>query len=365
MIARLPGARAGQSSGMVAHRPFVGLGYWACQLAGWGLIVVLDLTLAVGSPPTLFPSFLMLALSTGLTGILVSHAWHATLKANQWLGRRGLKSLVSIGAGICLASVLQLLCVFCYFHLFLPDQVATGYGWIPSSLLIWLIVFSGWTFIYAAVMAYRRARQLEFDKFQLQLSVKDADLRALQAQVNPHFFFNSLNSIRALIFEDQTAAADMVDRLAEMMRRSLTSQETATIPLEAEIAAVSNYLAIEKVRFEDRLQISIDVEAGIGATRIPPMALQTLVENAIKYGVERATQACQVTVTAARIDEGVAVEVLNQGQLRKLPGSTNIGLHNTAQRLQLLFGNAASVALTERDGWVRARLVLPDAEAAA
>jgi hypothetical protein len=325
--------------------------------------VGLDLTLALGSPPAVFRSFVLLGLATGLTGILVSHGWHAILKANKWLGRSGLKAFVPIAAGIGLTSVLQLLCVFCYFHLFLPDQVATGYGWIPSSLLIWLIVFSGWTFLYAAVIAYRRARQLEFDKLQLQLLVKDADLRALQAQVNPHFFFNSLNSIRALIFEDQTAAADMVDRLAEMMRRSLTSQEAVTIPLEAEIAAVSNYLSIEKVRFEERLQISIEMEAGIGATKIPPMALQTLVENAIKHGVERATQQCAVRVIASRIQEGIAVEVLNQGELRKLPGSTKIGLHNTAQRLQLLFGHAASVALTERDGWVSARLLLPDAAA--
>jgi hypothetical protein len=347
----------------VPRRPLVAAGYWACQLAGWGLIVILDLTLALGSPPAIFGSFLLLGISTGLSGILVSHGWHAILKANRWLGQTGLTAFLSIGSGIGLASVLQLVCVYCYFNLFLPDLVATGYGWIPSSLLIWLIVFSAWTFLYAAVMAYRRARQLELDKLQLQLLVKDADLRALQAQINPHFFFNSLNSIRALIFEDQAAAANMVDRLAEMMRRSLTSQDKATVPLEAEIAAVSNYLAIEKVRFEDRLQISIEIEAGVGATRIPAMALQTLVENAIKYGVEETTQACTVTVKAARIDEGVAIEVLNQGQLRELPGSTRIGLHNTAQRLQLLFGNAASVALTESDGWVSARILLPDAAA--
>jgi LytS/YehU family sensor histidine kinase len=228
-------------------------------------------------------------------------------------------------------------------------------------MMFWVAMFFAWTVCYMAALSVRRARRAEATSLRLELQAKEVELRALQAQVNPHFFFNSLNSMRALIYEDPESAAQMVDQLAGLMRYALQSGELETVPLEAELEAVRCYLAIEKIRFEERLRARIDVEPGLGQVRIPPMALQTLVENAVKYGVELSPTGSDIHISA-RSDAGVArIDVANVGAIRVSADSTRVGLVNTRKRLELALGNDASLAVSESGGWVRATLHLPSA----
>src|SRR5438045_2424481 len=110
---------------------------------------------------------------------------------------------------------------------------------------------------------------LEAEALRLEVLAKDAELRALQAQVNPHFFFNSLNSVRALLYQDRESAATMIDQLATLMRYTLVSSYNDCVPLAEELAAVRAYLAIEKIRFEERLQFEIDISQGMEAITVP------------------------------------------------------------------------------------------------
>jgi LytS/YehU family sensor histidine kinase len=298
------------------------------------------------------------------SGLGLSHAWRLFLRRRGWIDRHGALPAVRIGAGLAVCSVFQVGFVLLGDLLFRHGALLTDpVGEVVANLLIlfvlWAAVFLVWTLAYAVVLSRRRALRFELEKLELEVSAKDAELRALQSQVNPHFFFNSLNSIRALIYEDANAAAQAVGQLAGLMRYSLRAGHAPTVRLADELAAVNAYLAMEKYRFEERLQALVETEPGLDEVAMPPMALQTLVENAVKHGVEHAPGPCQLRIAASRAGGDVLLTVANQGQLGAASASTRLGLVNTSKRLALLFGPRASCTLDEQDGWVTARVVLP------
>nr|WP_229256129.1 histidine kinase [Duganella fentianensis] len=268
-------------------------------------------------------------------------------------------------AGVAVLTLVQtalLLCtdlVFNHGAIFQDSRADIAFN-LFILLLLWFVLFSIWTLCYAVALARRRASRFELEKLQLGVSVKDAELRALQAQINPHFFFNCLNSIRALAYQDADACARAINALASMMRHNLQTHHTALVPLAEELQAVQAYLAMEQLRFDERLVFSVQIEDGVGSTRLPPLVLQTLVENAIRYGVERSSGPCQITLQAQRRAGTVEICVANQGQLAEHSPSTRLGLANARQRLALQCGPGASCTLTAADGWVYATIVLPE-----
>jgi LytS/YehU family sensor histidine kinase len=213
------------------------------------------------------------------------------------------------------------------------------------------------------VLSRRRALRFEMEKLELEVSVKDAELRALQAQINPHFFFNSLNSIRALIYQDADAAARAVGQLAGMMRHTLQAGQANTVRLADELAAVDAYLGMEKLRFEERLQLTLDIAPGLDEVAMPPMILQTLVENAVKHGLERSMGPCRISIGARRTASAVLISVSNDGELAEASASTRLGLANASKRLALLFGPAATCTLSAQNGAVVATIALPQVPA--
>ena len=251
--------------------------YWTFQLAGWGALTLFN---SVYGGSSQLRIVVTISCWGSLGGLLLSHLWHGVLRRRGWTanGLRWKRILPSLA----LLAAIQTASVTAAFHVMYPPDVLRGLAWLPGALLFWFGVFLTWTVFYFTALSLRRAAHLEAETLRLQLHGREAELRALQAQVNPHFFFNSLNSVRALIFEDREAAAQMIDQLANLMRHALQSSQHATVPLAAELDAVRAYLAIEQIRFEERLRVSFDITPGIDHVRVPPMALQTLVENAVK-----------------------------------------------------------------------------------
>jgi hypothetical protein len=327
--------------------------YWPLQCCGWGMIALFNLSMGIthGS----LALYAVCAVG-GIAGVLLSHAWRRLLKH-----RAPRPHLMLLAVGILLLACLHTFLVYLGFLLFRPFGMVEGYAWLPYSVLFWAGAHLAWTVCYFAALSMRRARRAEAEALRLELHAKDVELRALQAQVNPHFFFNSLNSVRALIYEEPDAASRMIDQLAGLMRYALQSGQAETVPLLAELEAVHCYLAIEKIRFEERLRVKVDVAAGLEQVMIPPMSLQTLVENAVKYGVELSPTGSDICIRAWRDGPATLIEIANQGAIRRFAGSTQVGLANTRKRLALSLGDAASLELTERDGWVRATLQLPEA----
>ena len=334
--------------------------YWTFQLAGWGALTLFN---SVYGGSSQLRIVVTIACWGSLGGLLLSHLWHAVLRRRGWAanGLRWKRILPSLA----LLAAIQTASVTTAFHVMYPTDVLRGLAWLPGALLFWFGVFLTWTVFYFTALSLRRAAHLEAETLRLQLLGRDAELRALQAQVNPHFFFNSLNSVRALIFEDREAAAHMIDQLAKLMRHALQSSQHATVPLSAELDAVRAYLVIEQCRFEDRLRVRFAIEISardLDHVRVPPMALQTLVENAVKYGMETSADGSDIRITALRGAgmDALRIEVANTGELRSASGSTGIGLRNARQRLQLACGEHASLELRQQAGWVYATIHLPE-----
>jgi Putative regulator of cell autolysis len=224
-------------------------------------------------------------------------------------------------------------------------------------------IFMGlWLAIYFGVHAFWNYRQAEIDRWRLQARAETARLEALKLQLNPHFFFNSLASVRSLISEAPTRARKMVGRLARLLRRTLQASGQKTVPLEEELSTTRTYLQLEKVRFEDRLDWTIDAGEAALQRQVPYMLVQTLAENAVKHGIgqRRAGGTIRVEASIGETpveDEPVEDEeaplclrVTNPGELSEEAGAergSGTGLENARERLRLLFGEEASLTLAQ------------------
>lgn len=227
---------------------------------------------------------------------------------------------------------------------------------VGFRLPIYLAVVS----IAHALLFYRRAQARERRSLELEASLAKARLDALAMQLQPHFLFNSLNAIAALVHKDPEAADEMLGALSDFLRMTLESSGEPELPLRRELEFIERYLAIEKVRFGDRLRFTIDVEPGTLEARVPALVLQPLVENAVRHGIEARPGEGLITISAARSDSRLLLKVTDNGAgLRNAPGSGGgIGLTNTRSRLRELYGDAATLEL-RNEGGVSVLLSLP------
>jgi len=206
------------------------------------------------------------------------------------------------------------------------------------------------TQLHAHEIAQERTRKL----------AAEARLRSLEARLHPHFFFNTLNSISALITVDPPRAERLVGRLATLLRSSLDTTSQALIPLGQELAMVEDYVGIETVRFGDKLQGHLDVPAALHAARVPPLSIQSLVENAVKHGVTPQRGGGEVRVTARADDGRLHIEVSDSGPGFDLAAITpGHGLDNLVERLEALFGAQARLNVLRRGGCCVVEMVLP------
>jgi two-component system, LytTR family, sensor histidine kinase AlgZ len=185
-------------------------------------------------------------------------------------------------------------------------------------------------------------------------------LRSLESWIHPHFLFNTLNSISALIAIDPARAEQIVGRLATLLRVSLDSSANSLIPLHREIAMVESYLDIERVRLGEKLRARIEVPVDLRETMVPPMSVQSLVENAVKHGITPQSDGGEVLVTARADAECVRIDVADTGPGFELAGlCAGHGLDKLVQRLDALFGDRASLNVFRRDAYSVVEIVLP------
>ena len=195
-----------------------------------------------------------------------------------------------------------------------------------------------------------------------EAAVKDFELKTLKAQLNPHFMFNAMNSIRALIEEDPQNAKDAITKLSNLMRYTLRIERTETVPLSDELKTIQDYLDLEKIRFEERLNYKIQSTLDADRIEIPPMMVQTLVENGIKHGISKITEGGNVYVNAKVVDANLVIEIKNSGKFdeQALKSSHGFGVSNTKHRLALFYGENASLILSnENNNTVLAKLKIP------
>jgi len=199
--------------------------------------------------------------------------------------------------------------------------------------------------VHYAVQAIEDSAELARRDLQLQIAAREAELRALRAQVDPHFLFNSLNAVSGLIGSNPELAREMVQRLADFLRTSLTLGRVPWIALERELALVSSYLEIERVRFGSRLNVRMDMEDGLAQVQVPPLLLQPLVENAVRHGIATCLEGGTIHVFAQQRGDVVWLTVTNPRDGESSRRGTGFGLDIVRRRLSGAFGTRGAVAV--------------------
>jgi len=221
------------------------------------------------------------------------------------------------------------------------------------------IYFLIWTVFYVAIKGLVKLNASRERQLELESSLKESKLNTLKGQINPHFMFNSLNNIRGLMLEDVNKSRDMLTRLSETLRYSLAKNDVNSIALEDELEMVDNYVEISKIQLEDRLQFKADIDQESLNTQIPPMIIQMLIENAIKHGIANLKKGGTVELITKIEQEKLHITVSNSGTLKQTVNTTQLGLENIKQRLQLLYGKLASFDLFEENNQVVASIKIP------
>jgi hypothetical protein len=231
---------------------------------------------------------------------------------------------------------------------------------VPLLLTVGISTFLLSVAVNYSLIAFRDSREAERQTMQLQFHAQEAELRALRAQINPHFLFNSLNSISALTTADPSGARTMTLRLADFLRRSLTLGNKDFVTVRDEVELAMSFLEIEQVRFGSRLRVRLDIDEEAKTLYVPPLLLQPLVENAVGHGIAHLVDGGEIAVSARRNGSRLTLRVENpcdpDGPRKRGHG---IGLENVRSRLKTLFGPEAQLETTSSPDSFRAEIVLP------
>jgi two-component system LytT family sensor kinase len=238
-----------------------------------------------------------------------------------------------------------------------------AFGQIAASgLPLQLMVYCGVLAAHYAAEYYGKFRERERAAARLEVSLADARLHALELQIQPHFLFNTLNSISALVRAAQPAeAVTMIAGLSDLLRYTLDHAGGQRVTLDDELTITRRYLEIERVRFPDRMSFELDATPEVRRAVVPTLLLQPLAENAIRHGIARQVAPGRVSIRARREGEHLRIEVFNTGTLAA-ERRAGVGLRNTEDRLQHLYGDAHAFELRSAEGGVLASVSLPWSE---
>jgi sensor histidine kinase YesM len=227
---------------------------------------------------------------------------------------------------------------------------------IGSGVFIFgLIILTYYLFESLRDLSEKKAKEA-----QLESLVKETELKMLRSQINPHFLFNSLNSISSLTITDPEKARDMVVKLSEFMRYALSRKDEQPVTLQNELENLRLYLDIEKVRFGDKLTTEEIIEPGCLDLKIPVMLLQPLFENAVKHGVYECTESVRIITQAKIIDGYFEINISNNyDPAPSLKRGTGTGLLNVTRRLELFYGKKASIKTLKENGIYSVTLYIP------
>lgn len=333
--------------------------YWIFQLIGWSAYSSLIFFATYNDrPDDITMRFMVQLFLLTAVSILSTHIMRVILIRLKWLDLKFLALIprVFIMSIIC-ASIIELSMVIVEVITEDPEPVKTGR--ILVNILAYMILVLFWNAIYFTYHYFQKSKTQELNNLSLEASKNEIELKNLRSQLNPHFLFNSLNSIRALIDIEPEKAKTSVTTLSSLLRKSLIMGKEDLVSIESELQMVSNYLELEKIRFEERLTVIWDIDDRLNQFEIPPFCLQMLVENAIKHGISNMMQGGEIKISTLREDGFVKIHVINSGELGKIV-DTGIGIANTRRRLDIQFKGKAEFILAQEGNNVVATLIFND-----
>ena len=336
--------------------------YWVAQLGGWSAYYVLSILLLIPSTFNITPNLLLWVLSCIAFSVLISHCI-------RWLILKF--DFLSLNLPVLLLNtiVVSFVAAFCleFFQYFLDttipldflvDTTENPFDWAIFFLATSrsVILFLLWCGFYYALVIIEKSRRQELLNLQWQASKNEIELKNLRAQLNPHFLFNSLNSIRALVGINPELAKLSITQLSALLRTSIHLGKQKVIPLKEELELVNHYLKLEQIRFEERLIVKSDVDENALNCMIPPLMVQTIVENGIKHGISQSIEGGEINIKAKFENDVLEVLVENTGKLDKKLSENGVGIANTKKRLSILFGEETSFDLKQDGSLVRASI---------
>jgi sensor histidine kinase YesM len=335
--------------------------YWICQAGGWLFFVLLNslfLKLSNAFNSSVAASqFLQL-----LFGITISHLYRNTIIYFGWLQIRILQLIPRvIAATIVCAAVMD----YSQYGVELALNIAGAKHQdaltIVYNILNLAFIFFFWSLFYFLFHYIENYKKAEIENLKWAASINEIELNKLKSQLNPHFMFNAMNSIRALVDENPVKSKEAITQLSNILRNTLQMGKNKVIPFEEEMRIVNDYLALESIRYEERLKVSVSLHDGCSMFNVPPLMIQTLVENGIKHGVSRLTSGGVIEINCQVKNDKLYIQIRNCGQLDSVRESdSGFGIKNTLQRLKLLYGVEASLEIkNENSSTVFTELIIP------
>jgi two-component system sensor histidine kinase AlgZ len=271
--------------------------------------------------------------------------------------------LLNQGGAAAAAGLLMILaaevCSWCWKRL-LPNIDKRTATLLPILFGMGVILYLLAVALHYVLLSVEASREAERREQEAQVFARDAELKALKAQINPHFLFNSLNSISALTTVDGARAREMCIRLSDFLRKTLALGDKDAIPLREEVAMAQTYLSVEQIRFGARLTIDFAVDEICAGCEVPPLVLQPLVENAVKHGVSGLVEGGAIRLRANCNQRYVRITVENSFDTEySAPRRSGVGLANVRGRLQARYDNTARLDTSADNGVYRAELLLP------
>ena len=362
--------------------------YWLFQLGGWGLFALINIFFAfsfdkLNKVDDRIFFFARLGIFV-LMGIVITHVMRYVIIGLNFLQRRLERQLVYfILTTLVFAFLVSFLNIELLIRLsdksilnnvdLLSDNekkvlrnVGNSYSMnkllvVLSGAFYFFIYFFIWNLIYFIYHFITKSQKQQLDTLKLEALVKELELKTIKAHINPHFIFNSLNGIRALIDEDPNRARNAITELSNILRSSMQTDKLESVSLEKELNIVKDYLALENMRFEDRLHVEYEIDEDTLDQKVPPMMLQTLVENAIKHGISKQISGGKIRIVSDFKDSYHELAVQNTGKLvNGTAKGEGFGLPSTLNRLSLLYGERARFSIKQiTSEIVEARVLLP------
>lgn len=339
--------------------------YWWCQIGGWGFLALMIILLFFLGDQKITPKAIGHLGVMVFSGLFTTHIFRLFIKRSNWLIQPVEKALPKFVLGVIIVCIIDsLMDIGLTTSL---DLSTNKYKSEFSTRMILTTLQNGlfivpWTLIYYFFHYIEKSRKQQVDTLKLESLVKELELKTIKSHINPHFIFNALNSIRALIDENPPRARAAITELSNILRSSMQAEKLETVSFEKELNIVKDYLALEHIRFEDRLQVEYDIDEDTLGQPIPPMMLQTLVENAIKHGISRQVGGGKVKITSDFTGDYHELVIQNTGHLNGRGGGDGdgFGLSSTRNRLHLLFGDKANFNIEEiNSNMVEAKVLIP------
>ena len=335
--------------------------YWFSQIIGWLVYVLIAGFFNLLNNNELNTELIVSLLSIYLIGIIVSHIYRTLIVKLNWM-RHSIAHLIPrvlIGV-IIFGIIVYIIQTIVLDILITKTSYQFSFADAFPKIINWTLLYLLWSLLYFLFHFINNYKKEEIKNLKWQATKNEIELNKIKSQLNPHFIFNSMNSIRALVDENPDLAKNAITQLSNVLRNSLLMGKKKVIPFSEELRLVNDYLNLEKTRYEERLIIEKDIDSSTESFLVPPLMVQTLVENSIKHGTSQLPKGGIVKITAHLEKDHLMINIYNDGVYHQSQQpETGFGLINTKQRLQLLYGDNATFKINNENGRVRTLLIIP------